>query len=348
LSSGGRQRETRGWLLFSALTLAVPLLLDAQDRRTALAVPALAIVLVSIVVASGYGGQISLGQAGFAGLGALVAARLAAGKMPGLPRVPGVLVLVLAPLLLLPVGLLMGWPAIRRRGLFLALTTFAFSVTISRFVFDQPTMTSGVVVHPPDAFGSDNNFYILELLCLGGAFMLVRNLHRGRLGRALAAMRDDEMGAQACGIDVRRLKLFVFAATSALAGLGGALLAMGSRAFDSSAFDPILGLIWFAVVVVFGIDSASGAVIGAGMLIALDTGAPAGTSILVVGIAALFLGRLPGGLVHSLARLVERAVGRRASPTVTALPTSALRLTRAGRKVASAIHRAPPIDSAAT
>jgi branched-chain amino acid transport system permease protein len=329
----------RSWWLLPTLTLAVPLLLNAHDRRTALGVPAMAIVLVSIVVVSGYGGQISLGQAGFAGLGALAAARLAAGTMPGLPRVPGVLVLAIVPLLVMPVGLLMGWPAIRRRGLFLALTTFAFGVTISRFVFDQPAITSGVVVHPPDAFATDNNFYILEVLCLGVALALVRNLHSGRLGRALTAIRDDEMGAQACGIDVRLLKLLLFAVSSALAALGGALLAMGSRAFDSSAFDPVLGLVWFAVVVVFGIDSASGAVIGAGVLIALDAAAPSGASILVVGVAALLLGRLPGGLVHTLVRAVERIAGNRAGSVPPPSPIGGVRLSGAGRTVARAIHR---------
>lgn len=345
LPTAGGRWELRGWWVLPTLTLAVPVVLDAQDRRTALAVPALAIVLVSVVVVSGYGGQISLGQAGFAGLGALAGARLAAGTMPGLPRVPGVLVLVLVPLLVLPVGLLMGWPAIRRQGLFLALTTFAFSVTISRFVFDQPSMITGVVVRPPDAFGTDNNFYVLELLCLGVAFVFVRNLHSGRLGRALAAVRDDEMGALACGIDVRLLKLLVFASSSALAALGGALLAMGSRAFDPSAFDPILGLIWFAAVVVFGIDSAPGAVIGAGVLIALDTGAPSGTSILVIGIAALLLGRLPGGLVHTLSRLVDRMLGGRIAGAPA--PARAVRLTSAGRTVARAIHRPRPVDGVA-
>lgn len=347
LTTRGEFPQMRGWWLVPALTLAAPLLLDAQDRRTALAVPALAIVLVSVVVVSGYSGQISLGQAGFAGLGALMAARLAAGTMPGLPRVPGVAVLVLVPLLVVPLGLLMGWPAIRRRGLFLALTTFAFGVAISRFVFDQPAATSGVTVRPPDAFGSDNNFYVLELLCLGVAFIVVRNLHTGRLGRALLAVRDDEMGALACGVDVRFLKLLVFAASSALAALGGALLAMGSRAFDPSAFDPILGLIWFAAVVVFGIDSAPGAVIGAGVLVALDTGAPSGTSILVIGCAALFLGRLPGGLLHSLHRLVEHLARRPATAGLPAAPTGAVRLTPAGRTLARAIHRPPSMGRAA-
>ncbi|CAB4869885.1 unannotated protein [freshwater metagenome] len=342
LTTRGELASARGWWLVPALTLAAPLMFNAQDRRVALAVPALAIVLVSIVVVSGYSGQISLGQAGFAGLGALIAARLAAGTMPGFGRIPGVAVLVMVPLLMVPIGLLLGWPAIRRRGLFLALTTFAFSVAVSRFVFDQPSVTSGLTVHPPDAFGSDNNFYVLELLCLAAAFLVVRNLHNGRVGRALIAVRDDESGALACGVDVRRLKLLVFAASAALAALGGALLAMGSRAFDTGAFDPTRGLIWFAAVVVFGIDSAPGAVIGAGVLVALDAGLPQGSSILVIGLCALLLGRMPGGLLHSMHRLFDHTVRRIAPgivPDVRQRPTRAVQLTPAGRAMVGQLRR---------
>jgi branched-chain amino acid transport system permease protein len=268
-----------------------------------------------------------------------MAARLAAGTLFGLPKVPGVAVLFVVPLLVVPVGLLMGWPATRRRGLFLALTTFAFSVGVSRFVFDQPSATNGVTVHPPNAFGSDNNFYVLELVCLALAFLLVRNLHKGRLGRALIAIRDDQAGALACGVDTRRLKLLVFAASSALAALGGALLAMGSRAFDPGAFDPIRGLIWFAAVVVFGIDSAPGAVIGAGALIAIDASLPAGTSVVVIGGVALVLGHLPGGLLYS-AQVQMESLRRRWTPTGRALQASrAVRLTPAGHTIALAVRR---------
>lgn len=342
LTSRGALTPIRGWWLVPALTLAAPLLFNAENRRLALAVPALAIVLVSIVVVSGYSGQISLGQAGFAGLGALFAARLAAGTMPGFGHVPGVAVLALAPLLVVPIGLLLGWPAIRRRGLFLALTTFAFSVAVSRFVFDQPSVTSGLTIRPPHAFGTDNNFYVLELLCLAGAFLLVRNLHNGRVGRALVAVRDDEPGALASGVDVRRLKLLVFAASAGLAALGGALLAMGSRAFDTSAFDPIRGLIWFAAVVVFGIDSAPGAVIGAGVLVALDAGLPEGSSILVIGVCALLLGRMPGGLLHSVHRFIDHSLRRRGASVRDLVPIAGprpARLTSAGRSVALMMQR---------
>ena len=353
LATRGERPPIRGWWMVPTLTLGAPLLFSAENQHLALAVPALAVVLVSIVLVSGYSGQISLGQAGFAGLGALVAARLGDGSLPLLPRVPGIAVLLIAPILIAPFGALCGWPAIRRRGLFLALTTFAVSVTVSRFLFEQPSVTTGLEIHPPSTFASDNNFYILELACLGAAFGLVHNLHRGRLGRALLAMRDDEAGALASGVDVRRLKLLVFAASSALAALGGALLAMGDQAFDSSAFDPIRGLIWFAAVVVFGVDSAAGAVIGAGLLVGVDSAFRTGTSTLVVGAGAVLLGRLPGGLLYSARVFVERVAGRPLGQLLGQLNgqllgqppghardgASAARLTPRGQVLAETLHR---------
>jgi branched-chain amino acid transport system permease protein len=155
----------------------------------------------------------------------------------------------------------------------------------------------------------------------------------------LIAVRDDEDGALACGVDVRRNKLLVFAASSGLAALGGALLAMGARAFDPGAFDPIRGLIWFAAVVVFGIDSATGALIGAGLLIALDTSLPSGTSTVVIGAAALLLGRLPGGLLHSARRQFERLLPGSPPFSRPAQPYRPARLTAAGQAVAMSVRR---------
>jgi len=335
LSARGSASHAAGWWVWPTMLLASPLLFRASDLRSAVAVPALAVVLVSTVVVSGYSGLISLGQAGFAGLGALVAAHVAAGSLPWFPRLPGFVALVVAPLLVVPVGLVLGRPAIRHRGLFLALTTFALSVALSRFVFDQPNVTSGLVVSPPTGFGSDTNFYVLELVGLAGALALVRNLHHGRLGRALLAVRDDEAGAAACGVDVPHLKLTVFATGAALAAFGGALAAMGAHAFDPSAFDPIRGLLWFAAVVVFGIDSAAGAVLAAGVLVALDTALPAGTSIVAIGVGALAIGHLPGGLMVA----VRGVLGTRAaaSPNHDDTPSQQC-LTPAGRAVVNAIR----------
>ena len=303
----------RGWWIAGIAVFAVPLMLDTANLRIAEQVPALAMILASIVVLSGYGGQISLGQAGFAGLGALLGAKLSAGQISQIPHVPAIFAFPVGALLVVPVGLLTSFLAVRRRGLFLALTTFAVGALIGRFVFAQPEFVTSVRIGPPGLFRRDDSFYAYELVCLGGALLLIRNLHRGRLGRALVAMRDNEAGARASGIDVPRLKLVVFAASAAIAGLGGALLAAGARAFDATTFDPVQSLLWFATVVVFGVDSASGAVIGAGVLVLLDSAAGQGISILAVGLAAVLLGRMPGGILFALRRSVAAVLPRDAS-----------------------------------
>jgi branched-chain amino acid transport system permease protein len=289
------------WLPFPVL-LALPLALDPVDLEAAQGVPALAVIFVSIVVVTGYSGQVSLGQAGYAGLGALLFGRLATHTLPGAPAMPALVALPVAALLVGVVGVLTGWPIIRRRGLYLALITFAVAVCLSRFVFEQPLFISGLSIGRPTPFTSDRPFYLLEIGCLAVALCAVRALHTGRTGRALVAIRDSEPAAQAAGIDTARLKLLVFAAGAALAGLGGALLSMSTLAFDDSAFDPIQGLIWFAAVVVCGADSAAGAVLGAGAVVALDTAVANGSSTVAIGIGAILLGWLPGGLALAVRR----------------------------------------------
>lgn len=180
------------WIVAGVLFL-LPLGLAGPDLHTAVQVPALGVVLLSLVVVTGRGGQISLGQAAYAGLGALFTALLAAGRFPGLPRLPELPALAVAVLLVAPLGLLTGWPAIRRHGLALALATFAVGVGVSRFVFAQPYATSGLALGRPAGFDEDRAYYVLELALLTAALLATRALRRGRTGRALAAMRDHEL-----------------------------------------------------------------------------------------------------------------------------------------------------------
>jgi branched-chain amino acid transport system permease protein len=307
----------RGWWVPSLFLLGVPLFLAAPDLRAAQAVPALAVIFVSIVVVTGYTGQISLGQAGLAGLGALLTAKLTHGEVPGLPALPGIVAVVVAVAVIGAFGLLVFWPAIRRRGLFLALATFAVAAVVNRFIFAQPVFVSDARIAPPTPFTGDRAFYLFELICLGLALLVVRNHHRGRLGRALLAVRDDESGANASGVDADRLRLWAFGLSSALAALGGSLLAASERAFDAATFDPIQGLVWFAAVVVFGVDSAAGAVLGAALLVSVDRATDPGYSIIVIGVGAVLVGWLPGGLLVTVRRVEAGLYGaaRRATAT---------------------------------
>ncbi len=332
-------RPPTGWWIPAVVVLATPLLLSGAELRDAEQVPALAVIFLSIVVVTGYTGQISLGQAGFAGLGALVAARLAHGGLGPLPEVGGLAALAGAALLTGLAGSLIARPAIRRRGLFLALTTFAVGSIISRFVFAQPTFVSGLHISPPAPFDSDRGFYVLELAVLGIALLVVRNHHRGRLGRALLAIRDDEPGAEAAGVDSHRLRIWAFTISTGLAAAGGVLLASSQRAFDASAFDPVQSLIWFAAVMVFGIDSAMGAVLGAALLVALDVAVGNGVSTLVIGAGAVLLGRYPGGLLYQVRRVVARGLRALRTTTHTDVALPPVRLSPAGQALAARVRR---------
>ncbi|MGW9037965.1 ABC transporter permease subunit [Streptomyces sp. NPDC055721] len=274
------------WLV-TGILLLLPLGFAGSDLHTAVQVPALAVILLSLVVVAGRGGQIALGQAAYAGLGALLTALLATAGVPTL------LALGLAVPMVAVVGLVTAWPAIRRHGLALALATLATGVAVSRFVLTQPYATAGLSLDRPAGFTDDRAYYALELLLLAGCLALVAALRRGRTGRALAALRDHEPGAEATGVPVPALKLLAFVLGAALAALGGGLLGMGLRAFDPEAYDPIRGLLWFAAVLVLGADSLLTPVAAAALLITLDAGPQAGTAAALIGLLATQTGRFP-------------------------------------------------------
>ncbi|MFF1658646.1 ATP-binding cassette domain-containing protein [Streptomyces sp. NPDC058255] len=298
------------WIVAVVLFL-LPLGFAGSDLHTSVQVPALGVVLLSLVVVTGRGGQISLGQSAYAGLGALFTALLAAGRFPGLPRLPELAALAVAVLLVAPLGVLTGRPAISRHGLALALATFAVGVGVSRFVFAQPYATSGLSLERPAGFHGDRAYYVLELVLLTVALLTAHALRRGRTGRALAAMRDDESGASAAGVRVPTLKLTAFVVGAALAALGGGMLGLGLRAFDATAYDPVRGLLWFAAVVVLGADSVLGALAAAALLVGLDAGARGGVAAALIGVLAVLVGRFPGGPYEALRTAASRLRLRR-------------------------------------
>ena len=337
----GRPARWRPGALPAGLLLASPFIMAAGQRHTAEEVPGLALVFVSLVLLSGVAGQISLGAAGYAGLGAVFGAALADSQngIAGLPRPLAVLMAALATGL---IGLITGYPALRRTGLALALTTLAVGTVASRFVFEQPYISS-LTFHR--AVTGDRGYYAFEAVCLLAGIGIVHVLTSGPMGRALRAARDNADGARAAGVDVRSLTLLAFAVSAGIAGLGGALLVGAAGAFDSESFDPLHGLLWFTAVIVAGADSIVAAVVAAAAMTTIDSFAGSGASLFVVGLLAMLLGRLPGGVSGSLHRLrklrwagVREAAGglRERLTLVPPLPPvrpGAARLTAAGRRL---------------
>jgi ABC-type branched-subunit amino acid transport system permease subunit len=133
--------------------------------------------------------------------------------------------------------------------------------------------------------------------------LLTVNLRSGRLGRILAAMRDSEEGAKSIGIPMRKYKLFIFSTSAFMAGIGGSLLSQSVGTFDPMTFLTFNSLLWFAVVVVAGLGSVYGALLGAFLFTMLGQFlGQSGLSILIIGLAALAMGRMPGGLVGLVSR----------------------------------------------
>jgi branched-chain amino acid transport system permease protein len=322
------RRPTRWswWIVPVAVVfLAAPLLFPQVDLHTAEQVPALALIFLSLMLLSGVAGQISLGAAGYAGVGGLLSTALMSGA-GGLPALPGPVALIFGALGTGLLGLVTGYPALRRTGLALALTTLAVGTVASRFVFEQPTFTSGLNVQT--AVRGGHQFYAVELICLLFGLGVVELLTHGPAGRALRGARDSPDGARAAGVDVRTVTLAAFAFSAMLAGLGGGLLVQSSGAFDSSAFDPLVGLLWFTTVIVAGADSATAAIIAAALTVLVNTVAYEGTSLLVVGVLAAMLGWLPRGLA-GVFDMVSSVLARDRLPD----PSLPRRLTPAGRRL---------------
>jgi branched-chain amino acid transport system permease protein len=203
-------------------------------------------------------------------------------------------------------GLVAGYPALRRKGLFLGLTTLGLALIIDRFVFNAELFQGGpggLTVERPTLFGidlsGDTAFYLYELVVLAIVLFVARNLRSGRLGRVLAAMRDSETAAQSVGIGLRRAKLFVFGVSAAMAGVGGALLTQANQNWDVTTFNPVLGLFWFTAVVVCGVSSLGGGVLAAVLyvLIPRQLGLDIQSAVGFFGLGAVLLGRLPGGVI---------------------------------------------------
>jgi branched-chain amino acid transport system permease protein len=308
--------------------LVLPFFLDRVSFAYGHRLPAMVIIFASIVAVTGFSGQISLGQAAFAGFGAFLSARLT--NSFGLPVI---LTVFLGGLGAIVVGLVAGLPAVKRRGLFLALTTLALGLLVYRLVLQSTVFAgglNGLRVTRPSLFGwsldGSYAFYYFELVVMALMLLLTRNLRSGRLGRILAAIRDSETAAKSVGIDLRTYKLFIFAASAFIAGIGGALLTQQPRAFSAFQFEPLgSSLFWFMIVIVAGVHSIAGAVLGAGLFVILDIVVKQdGVSELVIGAIALTLGRLPGGnllgLLHAIGdgavRRLQRVFVEAAAPGV--------------------------------
>jgi ABC-type branched-subunit amino acid transport system ATPase component/branched-subunit amino acid ABC-type transport system permease component len=227
----------------------------------------IALVLLSIVVLTGYAGQLSLAQYAIAGFGAYVAGRLASSQ-----DLPFLLALVIGVVATIPVGVLFALPAVRTRGINLAIVTLGLGTAVELILFDNQNYTggqAGTVVKDPTIFGFNINapghpmrYGVFALVCLVLATLAVANIRRGRAGRRLIAVRTNERAAAALGIDVAGAKLYAFGVSAAIAALGGILIAFRSTAITYTDFNNFTSITSVAFAMIGGIGYLMGPILG--------------------------------------------------------------------------------------
>lgn len=217
-----------------------------------------ALVAVSVGVIYDNAGLLSLCQMTFAGIGAWTVGWLShRTDLPFLAQLP------LAALVALAAGVLVGIPALRLRGLNLAVFTLVFSAAVSRVIFADgfPGLLEGNRVHPPAFAGGDAGFFLLVAVALGLVAAVVAALRRARLGRWWFSVRRSERTVAALGHSVVRTKLSAFAVSAAIAGVAGGLLVALNGVVSGASFEPLESMTILTAALMFGAGHFEGALL---------------------------------------------------------------------------------------
>jgi ABC-type branched-subunit amino acid transport system ATPase component/ABC-type branched-subunit amino acid transport system permease subunit len=303
------------------------------------------IVCLSVVIVVGYAGQLSLAQFAFVGLGALISSRLGdAGHVPFIAALP------IAVIAVFPIGLLVALPAVRVRGVNLAIVTMGLGVVVSSAVLGDPDLTGGVirgtVLPEPTLFGwnifapSHPERYawvctaILILLLL-----LAGNIRRSQVGHQMIAVRNNERAAASLGVSVVATKLYAFAISASIAAAAGVLLAFQVSAVTFDSYDVFASVNVIVLSVLGGVGHLSGAVFGgiaapgsvAQSVLNLWFNIGSGIFVLITAVAVLpvLIGN-PDGASAEIARQFRLVTG-----------LVRVRLPRSGRTVSPEVEDAP-------
>lgn len=261
------------------------------------------IVMLSLVLLTGYGGFVSLAQFTFAGVGAVAYSQL---------DQPNLFGLVLSTLIAAAVGALVAIPVLRLTGLYLALATLAFAQLMDKLAFQASFAYE--IGNPLSAerlsilgfqFGGTGEYTVLMTVVFVLVAFVVIAVRRGRLGRILVAMRDSQAACGTLGLDLRWMRVGLFAGSAGIAGLAGALFA-GLRGTTVAAdFQFFQSLLLVLMAVVWGVTSVTGAALGGVFLMYLPVAQSnnpsiAGLLFVLLGVGAVVVGRDPNGLANKL------------------------------------------------
>lgn len=309
-------RSRPWWLLLplAAAALGCLLLKDYQLFQGTMML-AYAIALIGLNLLTGCNGQISLGHGAFFAIGAYTVAILV--EHAGLHYA---LTIPMAGLVCLVVGYLFGLPALKLEGLYLALATFALGVATPQLLkyklLERWTGgAQGIVLTKPEApwglpLSPDQWLFLLSLVVTVMMVILARNLLASGSGRAMIAIRDHALAAQAMGIDSAHYKAMTFGISALFTGVGGALSALAVQFVSPDSFAMFLSISLLVGIVVGGLGTVSGAFWGAAFILFVPTAAEKISKSApwavygVVLIALVFL--MPGGVAGLLRKLRDR------------------------------------------
>jgi branched-chain amino acid transport system permease protein len=268
------------------------------------------ILAVGLNLLLGYAGQFAFANAALFGIGAY-----ATGLLQLRLGCPFWLALAAGPIFTALAGLLVALPALRLSGLYLALATMAFAQFTQWILlnWEQLTYGAGGFKIPPPSFAalgmsSATGVYVLTLVVTAALVWAAWNTVRSRVGRAFVALRDSEVAAEALGIDLARWKTVAFTLSAFYAGVAGALYSATLNYVAPEGFDLFQMVVQFSMVVVGGLGSVWGSVLGAALLVGFQEGLRAFKGFQEIGFGLLLMASivlLPDGLISLLKRRVR-------------------------------------------
>lgn len=335
------------WVVLAALAVAAPQLLATGDVNRLSEVIYIAVAALGLALLTGFNGQISLGHGAFLGMGAYITMILTVDY-----DVSYLMAGVVAVAFTFVVGLVVGLPALRITGIYLALVTLALATLFPQIVVRMGEITGNTVgrgLVPREGYGDwdvlqevgrrkylftagfrapewtgladDQWRYYVFLVLAVACFVLVRNLVSSRVGRALVAIRDNETAAEVAGIDVSRYKVVTFGLSASIAAVGGWMFAVLNNQVSPTSFTIALSITLLVAAVLGGANSIIGPVLGAFIIVYLREAIPADNqrfSQVIFGFVLIVIMLVaPGGIVGVYRKTQARARRRRAERVVT-------------------------------
>jgi branched-chain amino acid transport system permease protein len=310
-----RKWKIFGWIGVTIVLLVLPLFLGKYTVFLMSLLAIYALVSLGLNLLMGYTGQIAAGHAGFLALGAYFTAIVGT----HLVWLPCPVVLLLAGIFSGMVGFLLGIPILRLKGFYIAMATLAFGVVVSEVILQWSSVTGG-----DDGFGvpiariagfefdSDYKLFYLVIPITIIMTLLAKNLVNGYIGRAFIALRESDIAAQTIGIDLAKYKTIAFAISAFYTGVAGGLFAYLITFLSPDAFTIELSVDFIAMIVIGGMGSILGSIIGAVILTGMQQilAGLLDLQVFIFGLSLIvFMIFMPRGISGMIYDLKERFVG---------------------------------------